>query len=65
MSKKVEVPTPASTTETRAPERETVSATPNKGAECEAFPLVDAGKDSGVGNWIGDGAKVRFLSDKN
>jgi hypothetical protein len=54
------VKTPKGSEEVLSPTKETVSTFPNKGNCVEAQPTVDAGVDSGVGAWNGDGAKVVF-----
>jgi hypothetical protein len=51
----------SSTEETRKPMLETVSSTPNHGCPREAQPVKDAGHDSGVGHWEGDGQDVHFV----
>lgn len=56
---------PTSTECVLAPMRETVSSTPNKGCVCPAQPVVDAGHDSGVGYWQGDGQDLKFVRGGN
>jgi hypothetical protein len=51
--------TPKSTEEVLSTS-ETVDSARNKGNCIEAQPTVDAGHNSGVGSWHGDGADVHF-----
>jgi hypothetical protein len=57
MKEKIKVPASKESTAGK----ETVEAAPNQGNECCAQPVVDAGVDSGVGAWVGDGKNVRFV----
>ena len=41
--------------------KETVSSTPNCGHVMDAQPVVDAGHDSGVGHWEGNGSDLKFV----
>jgi hypothetical protein len=62
----VKVPVPSSAEDSLNAEAQTISSCPNKGETqtgAEA-PLVDAGVDSGVGFWLGDGTDISFESEE-
>jgi len=64
LKKKPELKVPASTEAVLNPSCETVGSAENHGALVEAFPLVDAGEDSGVGHWEANGPAVKFVVEK-
>jgi hypothetical protein len=64
MAKKVKG-IPKSTEEVLQPKLETVDSAKQHGEELVAHPTVDAGCESGVGHWEGDGRSVKFVKGES